>query len=72
MSSIRLSRVPEPGEKIDIGWGHPSYHRERMVISVSPYTGRYPDLFTHVVRFHAPWLANDYGERLIKVEPEGK
>lgn len=68
------------GEKIKVGkeWPRPVFWdtgdgREAgqhlaTVIGIKPYTGRYPELFTHVVRLTAPDTRRGWMETVAKLE----
>jgi hypothetical protein len=45
-----IQRLPKIGEVIKIGWSSPEGEQRARVISIVPYTGRYPNYFTHVIR----------------------
>ena len=68
--SITMKKVPEIGDLIYVpvgSWRYPD--KNRRVLGVCEYTGRYPEHYTHVVKYDAPWLNSGVGQKLIKVEP---
>ena len=45
-----IQRLPKVGEVIRIWWSSSEGEGRAKVISVVPYTGRYPNYFTHIIR----------------------
>lgn len=58
ISPMIWKKVPEVGDKIRAYVTHPL----AVIMEVRPYTGRYPQHFTHVIRYTSPITGSRYSE----------
>ena len=60
--------LPKKGDQVDMYITHPL----QTVIEVFPYTGRYPEFFTHVMKYTSPITLSGFNEITINVDQERK
>lgn len=66
MKQAMGSNVPNKGDKYPTWFsGSPDGHS--TVIDVRPYTGRYPQHFTHILRLSAPRTQRGWLEQTVKL-----
>ncbi len=58
--------LPKKGDKIKMTVTQPDFESE--ILDVFPYTGRYTDMFTHVIRYTSPMTRRGWMEIPIKID----
>ncbi len=62
-----MKQLPQPGDELSTWTGNPEDSKS-FVIKVMPYTGRYPDMFSHVLRYTALNTTQGYMDVCISGE----